>query len=243
MKVAEKINMTREELEKYGPINIVAFGDSVTHGAFSAGEIDYERVYWNVLRKKINDVRNYVPVNVINAGIGGVSAKTSLSRVDLQVLAHNPDLVIVCFGLNDVNGSLEDYINSLEEIFEKCKASGAEVIFMTPNMLNTYVSEDTHPDHANYAVVTAKMQNEGKMDDFMSSAVELAEKMDVAVCDCYSEWKKMSKTQDINKLLINRINHPDYKMHELFAQMLFETIFKENSTEHIESDSTMYNDK
>lgn len=60
-------------------------------------------------------------MNVINAGIGGISAKTSMERMDKQVLSHNPDLIIVCFGLNDVNGTLEEYLDSLEEIFVKAK--------------------------------------------------------------------------------------------------------------------------
>jgi len=71
MKVKDKIYMNTEELIENGPINIVAFGDSVTHGAF-LDEVSFDDVYWNVLRKKIINVRNYIPVNVINAGIGGI---------------------------------------------------------------------------------------------------------------------------------------------------------------------------
>lgn len=226
MKITEKINLDGEGLIEHGPITIVAFGDSVTHGAVASGEINYETVYWNRLKKKLNNLRDFVPVNVINAGIGGVNAKWSLERIDKQVLAHNPDLVIVCFGLNDVVNPLEDYIDSLEEIFDKCLNSGAEVIFMTPNMLNTTVAEDTPKENYNYAIKTAKIQNEGRMDMYMEKAVELAEKMGVTVCDCYKKWKKLSETQDITYLLANRINHPTKEMHELFAQSLFETIFE-----------------
>ena len=143
MKILEKLLMDQSGLVENGPITIVAFGDSVTHGAVGPGEINYETVYWNRLRKKINDVRNYVPVNVINAGIGGITAKESLKRMEGQVFAYNPDLIIVCFGLNDVNGTLEDYISSLRTIFEECNNRGIQTIFMTPNMLNTYVAEDT----------------------------------------------------------------------------------------------------
>ena len=113
MHISDKINMSAEELIANGPITIVAFGDSVTHGAVAPGEINYETVYWNRLRQKLNAVRNYVPVNVINAGIGGITAKRSLDRIDRDVLKHEPDLVIVCFGLNDVNGTLEDFVESL----------------------------------------------------------------------------------------------------------------------------------
>ena len=66
MHIKDKILLDQKGLEQHGPITIVAFGDSVTHGALN-GEINYETVYWNRLRKKILDVRNYVPVNVINA--------------------------------------------------------------------------------------------------------------------------------------------------------------------------------
>ena len=53
MKIRDKINLDKDGLTKYGPINIVALGDSITHGMFKGSEIDYEAVYWNRLRKKI----------------------------------------------------------------------------------------------------------------------------------------------------------------------------------------------
>ena len=240
MDIKEKINMDYEQLIKEGPITIVAFGDSVTHGAVSEGEINYETVYWNRLKNKIHNLRNFVPINVINAGIGGITAKRSLERMDRQVLAHNPDLIIVCFGLNDVNEPLQEYLDSLEEIFRKGLDSGADVIFMTPNMLNTSVADDTSKKHYNYAIKTAQMQNEGKMDLYMDSAVQLAEMMNVKVCDCYKEWKKLSETQDITYLLANRINHPTKEMHELFAESLFKTIFKEADVVKKTQGNTMY---
>lgn len=240
MYIKDKINMRRSDLEREGPIIIVALGDSITHGAVGAGEINYETVYWNRLKQKILNIRNYVPVAVINAGIGGVEAKDSIKRVDRHVIPHNPDLIIVCFGLNDVNNPLEDYLAALKAIFEKCKATDAEVVFMTPNMLNTYVSPKTEPHIMQYAAKTAEYQNSGKMDLYMNSAVKLAEEMGVEVCDCYSEWKKLSETQDTTELLANYINHPTVEMHELFADMLLKTIFKGSPEVIKDVISTMY---
>ena len=228
MKISEKIRLDYDGLIKYGPINIVAFGDSVTHGCVADGEINYNTVYFNRLKNKILDVSNYVPVNVINAGIGGITAEMSVGRIESQVMCHNPDLVIVCFGLNDVNGALESYLNSLKIIFEKCKTEDTDVIFLTPNMLNTYVADDTNKDLRGYAKITADMQNSGKMDLYICEAIRLAECMGIKVCDCYSKWKKLSETQDTTMLLANRINHPTKEMHELFAQSLFDIIFEKN---------------
>jgi lysophospholipase L1-like esterase len=227
MHIKEKILLDRQGLEQYGPINIVIFGDSVSHGALR-DTIDYENVYWNVLKKKLNQFRDYMPVNMINASIGGTTAHSSLNRLESQALKHSPDLMIVCFGLNDVNGTLEAYINALKVIFEKSLAANSEVIFMTPNMLNTYVAEGTAEQHLDYAKITAQMQNEGKMDKYMQSAVALARDMGVSVCDCYQKWKEISKEQDITLLLANRINHPTREMHELFANALYAMIFDES---------------
>ena len=239
MKVKEKLLLDKNGLEKYGPITIVAFGDSVTHGAVGAGEINYETVYWNRLRKKLNNVRNYVPINVINAGIGGDKSKRAVSRMDKQVMIHDPDLVIICFGLNDVNWEKEAYLNALSTMFKKCKDADIDVIFMTPNMLNTYVTDDTEEKFLEYAKKTADMQNGGRMDEYMSAACRLAGEMGVAVCDCYSKWKKLSETQDTTLLLANRINHPTEEMHELFAQSLFEMIMGDTEQGVHENDSTM----
>lgn len=223
MKIKEKIMLDRDGLKEYGPINIVVFGDSVSHGAVN-GYYDYENVYWNLLKQKLHTFRDYMPINFINTSIAGTSAKESLPRLENQVLIHKPDLVIVCFGLNDVNGSLEDYLNPLKEIFEKLKKENIDTIFMTPNMLNTSVADDTPPSIVEYAKKTAEIQNGGRMDEYIYSAKKLAEDMDITVCDCYSKWKEISKTQDITPLLANRINHPVSEMHKLFCDSLYDII-------------------
>ena len=125
MKIKEKILLDQEGLQKYGPINIVIFGDSVSHGSVS-GYNDYENVYWNILKKKLNKFRDYMPVNMINASIGGTTAHSSVSRMETQVFPHNPDLVIICFGLNDVNGTLAGFLEALRRIFEQCISMGAD---------------------------------------------------------------------------------------------------------------------
>ena len=76
MKVREKLLMNIDGLYEHGPVNIVIFGDSVSHGCLN-DNINYETVYWNLLKQKMNAFRDYVPVNMINASIGGTTAKRS----------------------------------------------------------------------------------------------------------------------------------------------------------------------
>lgn len=240
MKICDKLSMDYDQLVKNGPVTIVAFGDSVTHGAVGDDEFNYDTVYWNRLRQKLNRVRSYVPINVINAGIGGISAPRSLDRMEEQVLRHNPDLIIVCFGLNDVNGELSLFLDSLRTIFDRCNRAQVDTIFMTPNMLNTYVHEATGEQYRDYAAVTAQLQNSGRMDAYMAAATALAEEMGITVCDCYAMWKELAKTQDTTRLLANYINHPTKELHELFAQALFDTIFARDTIEKKPEQSAMY---
>lgn len=228
MTVIEKLYMDRDSYVKYGPINIVIFGDSISQASFN-GYNDFESVYWNILKKKLYSLRSFVPVNMICASIGGLTAKQSLSRFESQALVHNPDLIIICFGLNDVNGTIEDYLGSLEEMFKAAKEKGCEVIFMTPNMLCTRVADDAPEEYKNYAARMAKYQNEGRMDEYVGSAIKLADKMGITVCDCYAKWKELAEKEDITSLLCNRINHPTESMHNLFADSLYDIITKNNA--------------
>ena len=243
MDIREKLKLDREGLMEHGPITIVALGDSVTHGAFAPGEIDQDRVYHRLLAQRISKIRSYVPINVINAGIGATTAKMAIPRLDAQVFAHNPDLVTVCFGLNDVNSPVEDFTAALRTIFGECAKRGIECIFMTPNMLNDHVADDTADDHLNYAKVTARKQSDGIMDACMDAARATAREMGVKVADAYAVWKEMSKTQDTTKLLANRINHPVKEMHEIFADVLMEAIFGDTAAEGQKNSSTMYDGK
>lgn len=216
-----------------GTVTIAFLGDSVTHGCFESDvemhkACDFEAAYHNRFRQMLNFLYPMRQISIINAGIGGGNATEALARIDRDVISKSPDLTVVCFGLNDVEGSYEDYINSLGGIFTRLHESGSEVVFMTPNMLNTYVADDTASEGLrDYAKKTAEMQNNGRMDRYMNGAKECAAAHNVPVADCYAIWKRMAENGvDTTQLLSNRINHPLREMHILFAQEILNTIMK-----------------
>ena len=226
LKLFQKLN---GDLRTDGFPTIVALGDSVTQGCFESlpGQTDYSAVYHNQLKLKLNLLFSK-PLNVINAGIGGDNAPGGAARLERDVLCHNPDLVTVCFGLNDVNGEKETYWNALEEIFTRLKDAGIATVFLTPNMLNTRVL-DSVPEGwlRDYAHKTAEMQNTGRMDEYISGAIAVANRLNVPVCDCYKIWKQMEQRGvDVSALLSNGINHPNREMHKLFADSLLNTLLE-----------------
>lgn len=241
MKVLNRLSQKNIDIQSRAPVTIAFLGDSITQGCFELckgynsdfdGINDYEAVYHSQLKKMLNRVFPEAPINIVNAGIGGNSASQGCDRMERDVFSYSPDLVVVCFGLNDACGGVEKldtYISSLQEIFRKLKEKGIEVIFMTPNMMNTYLSPLTVPeDIIETAKFTSEIQNSGVMDTYMNAARKLCNRENILVCDCYRKWKLMFEAGvNTTKLLSNHINHPTREMHALFAVSLFETIMFE----------------
>ena len=215
-----------------GTPTVCFLGDSVTHGAFeciqgdTAGCIfDFEAVYHNRLRRELLKVNPWLPVNIINAGVAGDNARSALTRLDREVIGRRPDLCVVNFALNDVNDPLDVYVGSLGAIFDRLRAAGIPVIFLTANMLNTYVRPDTIPMYRDYAAVTASYQNGGRMDAYVDAARQAALVRGIPVADAYAKWKALQRSGvDVTLCLANRINHPTREMHALFVDALMEVL-------------------
>lgn len=238
MKLIQERSQNNSEREG---VTIAFLGDSVTQGCFEvykteAGDIEtvFDRncTYHSYLDRMFSLLYPNVPVNIINAGISGGSASHAVGRLERDVLRHQPDLTIVCFGLNDAGAGMNginEYVKSLERIFVRLKTGGSEIIFMTPNMMNTYVSVSlTDPDIRRIAESTQRTQNAGILEAYLEAAVLLCKKHNIKVCDCYAKWKRLEKQGvDITNLLSNKINHPTREMNWLFAVSLLDAIMDE----------------
>jgi lysophospholipase L1-like esterase len=228
-----------EKMVKGQGVTIACLGDSITRGCFELyrkenGEIDTvydeDHAYGMYLRQMLKILFSEGDIRIVNAGISGDRAYRALERLERDVLCHKPDLTVVCFGLNDCGfkeNSIQNYVGPLKEIFEKLQEKGSEVIFLTPNMFCTQVSEElTDPGMIQIAEHSAKLQNTGVMDGHMQAARDLCRAQGIPVCDCYAVWKRLAeKGVDTTALLANYINHPTREMNRLFASELISTLF------------------
>ena len=71
-------------------------------------------------------------IPVVNAGISGDTTEGGLQRLDRDVLAHRPRLVVVELGVNDVFGGRpsERSVGNLREITRRIRSQGAGVILL-----------------------------------------------------------------------------------------------------------------
>ena len=87
---------TRALLEEGEEARIVLFGDSITAGFAVRRGFDH---FWLSMLK---ETYPKAAVAMRNQGACGATSFDGLARLDWSVVAHNPDLVTVNFGINDM---------------------------------------------------------------------------------------------------------------------------------------------
>lgn len=99
--------------------NIICFGDSLTYGTGASEGMDYP----SRLAKMVKDP-------VINAGVPGDTTADALVRLDEDVLARSPKMVLITLGGNDLKNGVdrETAFSNLRIIVEAIQGAGALVV-------------------------------------------------------------------------------------------------------------------
>lgn len=237
-KLVEKLKLRNAEPMKNEPATIVFLGDSVTNGCFEVefdGErylpvYDEENSYTAIFKRMVKSLYPATQLNVINSGISGDSTWGGVERLQRDVLVYQPDMVVVCFGLNDCVAGREGvhgYAENLKTIVKTVQATGADVLVMTPNDItdNVHYSLKTEREK-NDAKLLASLSRDGVFDEYMQAAKSVAFECGVQLVDCYTIWKNLEKQGiEVNSLLSNKLNHPTREMHFVFAYELIRSIF------------------
>ena len=100
---------------------IIAFGDSLTAGYGASPGEDYPTKLSSMIGKQ-----------VINAGVSGDTTSSAAARLDQDVLARNPRIVIVGLGGNDFlrHEPVESTEANLRSIVRRVQAKGAMVVIL-----------------------------------------------------------------------------------------------------------------
>ncbi len=190
---------TRRLLSAGAKVTIVALGDSVTCGGeASRPELGFPELFASTLRAK------YPKANIalVNAGIGGTNSDLGLERLDKDVLAHRPNLVIIEF-VNDFGWPEPKILDNYRQLISRIRAVGAEVVLITPHYIWPEWS-------GNFPVARAAL-------------LRVAAEEKVGLADAMARWANL-KDEGIpyETLLVNCINHPDDRGHQMFVDALME---------------------
>lgn len=188
------------------PVRIVCLGDSITGVYYHTGGV---RAYPEMLEIALRKAFPHARVTVRNAGISGDTTKGGLARLDRDVLAHNPHLVTVMFGMNDMARiPLADFRRNLREIIARCRKAGAEVLLCTQN-----------------SVVDTPARPGGKLEVFTQAIRDMGSEESLSVVDCHAIYEAVRARDDQEwSLLLSDAIHPNMDGHKLFASAIAQVI-------------------
>jgi lysophospholipase L1-like esterase len=211
----ERLEKFRQLLDTGKPVKIVCIGDSITEGGGAGANSYVERL------KRYFKARSGDQVNIINSGKGGNTSGQGLQRFDQDVLAHQPDLVIIMFGVNDENAytqngngetvpkfngtSVKQYRDNLTEMIGRIRSkSAADIILMTPSWKNP-----------------GWVHTGGNLNEYADAVRALGEEHQLCVVDSFTAWANLEKRGiPFLSLLNSGINHPSGDAHEIFLNGL-----------------------
>ncbi|WP_339903980.1 SGNH/GDSL hydrolase family protein [uncultured Cyclobacterium sp.] len=200
-------------------LKIVAFGNSITATRKTIDQVFAQRLPSLLSAEGIE-------AEVINSGIPGshtgsikdhdlFKIKHARDRFETDVLAHEPDLVIIGFGTNDahIDGSepdgqsripLKQYKRNLKFMIKELQSIGVDVILLAPNGLRGKYPEYQNVRLAQYVEVVKKLSvkyNTGLLDNFR----------------LFSDYYAQNPSRE--ELLLDGV-HPNDKGHALMAEKL-----------------------
>jgi acyl-CoA thioesterase-1 len=123
------LQTTRVALSHTQPITIIALGSSSTEGVGASAP---DRTYPARLAAELHQAWPEAALQMVNKGIGGQMVDSVLGRIDADVLAQKPTLVIWQVGTNEVLLGMDEarFAAQLDEGVQRILASGADLVLM-----------------------------------------------------------------------------------------------------------------
>ncbi|NLX38625.1 MAG: SGNH/GDSL hydrolase family protein [Methanothrix sp.] len=194
---------TRALLGEGEEARIVLFGDSITAGFAVRRGFDH---FWLSMLK---ETYPKAAVAMRNQGACGATSFDGLARLDGSVVAHNPDLVTVNFGINDMYSGIRlgefkgNLIEIVEKIIEGCgSGSSPEILLMSSEPLTT-------PRFDRIVL------------SYYQILEDVAEEMGVGFVDVYGAWmRRVGEGVPLDSLILPGLDHPNELGYRIIAEEL-----------------------
>ena len=192
------------EWPKNRTINIVFHGHSVPAGYFKTPQVNTIEAYPNILLKKLKAIYPFAVINVIVTAIGGENSVQGAQRFEREVLTHQPDLILIDYGLNDRICGLEKAYAAWNQMIKQAKDKGIKVILLTPS-----------PDQS---VNNADADNE--LNKHADQIRKIAAETQIGLADSYQAFSFLYTNKEQLSKYMSQVNHPNELGHELIANEL-----------------------
>ena len=203
---------TAERLKKREPFRMVAYGDSITHGANASRQSNtspfqppYSVLFCEGLYRRFGSV-----VQLCNHAIGGKNSEWGIANVDYLVNDYAPDLVLLAFGMNDVKWSAEIFAENTRKMIDRIREKNplCEIILVATSTPNPILTDPRAPFYGDQRF------HKRELDKVAASYTG------VAVADITGMQAFLHSRKRFIDTTGNNVNHPNDFFHRLYAQYL-----------------------
>lgn len=228
---ADKLPKTMAKLQNKQQLKVVFYGDSITTGGDASGNketyIDpttleevqangnsspYTPSFAEMLISKMKKTYGYDDIVKINRAAGTTSSVWGADHVAELVNPHNPDLVVIGFGMNEPGRSAEDFKQSMTMIMDSIRSANPNAEFLLVSCMMP------NPDAAAFANDKLGEQEAALYElqaQYGSVAVAPVNKMNKALIEQGKRFIDFTG---------NALNHPNDFSVRIYAQTLMATL-------------------
>ncbi|MBR2024014.1 MAG: SGNH/GDSL hydrolase family protein [Clostridia bacterium] len=209
------------KLKNAEDVNVVYYGDSITTGCNASGTsaggnvAPYTPGFFTMVNEYLENKYGSF-IFCANTAVAGWNTSQGLEAVQARVLDKNPDLLVLAFGMNDMNTPVDSYKTMIKGIMDR-------LFEQNPN--------------ANVILVGTTVSNYesdwyGNQELFIEALNELeSEYNNVAVADMTTMHKDMfAQGKRFRDVTGNNINHPNDFVVRAYAQVILKTLLGDEFT-------------
>ncbi len=211
-----KLPKTLARLKAKQKLTIGVSGDSITFGLNASGRVEtppFMPMYPDLVAAQLRASYGG-EVSLFNRAVGGWGVSNGVADLD-KLLEHQPDLVIIAYGMNDVGyRNPETYKQGIQQMISRIKMArpDAEMILVATMVGNDQWTHTPREMFPKYRDVLASLCGDG-----------------VAIADLTSLWTEMLKRKRDCDLTGNGVNHPSDFGHRVYASAVLSLLIGEKS--------------
>jgi lysophospholipase L1-like esterase len=209
--VAEEDSVAKQVELKKGD-RIIFFGDSLTNLAGEEKPTEHVmKGYVRIVRETLRAQHSDKNLEVDWVATGGHTVPDLLNRVDRDVIAKKPNIVVIQIGCNDARRiTKETFQTSLEELIDKLHSANVQVVQCSLTSVGEKY-DGTNKDDL-------------KLDEFAQVERDVAKSKNVPLIDLrkafVAYWKKNNPDNTPSGILTYDGNHFNQKGHDFVAEQM-----------------------
>ena len=211
----ELLKRTINRLEKDKKLNIVLFGDSISVGANASGftgAAPYQPMFIELLVENLKKTYG-AEVTYKNPSVGGKCSSWGMSVLDEAVIAENPDLVILAFGMNGGHPTdvFDEHIKNMVDRIKEANPD-TDIILVASSTPNP--------------ILTDNRARFWSFQHLYGESLKKFEKEGIALVDIGAIQKEILKNKRFIDITGNNVNHPNDFFIRVHAQALSTLLIK-----------------